>query len=80
MIQVVKQGAECWQLTRVDKIWRDTHEYTVIGRVVRAGKLYYAEVADWADETFTYRRLPRGYLLAKAAYKAVIAASEKVLQ
>jgi hypothetical protein len=71
-IQVIRRGAENWELTRVDEIWKGAHEYETIGRVRRDGALYYVDLPDWKEETFTWKRQPRGYLIPRAAFKFII--------
>ncbi len=76
-VQIIRRGVESWELTRVGTVWKDVHEYEVIGRVRRDGALYYVDLPDWREETFVWRRQPRGYLIPKAAFKAAIEASKK---
>ncbi len=82
MIQIIKQGHECWVLTRVESTMPNTHEYETIGRVRRDGAMYYVDLPDWKEETYTWVRQPRGYLVPKPAYKFIIdnASKEKMVQ
>lgn len=68
MLQIVRRGAECWELTRVEKI-NGAHHYETIARVLRDGALYYVEFAEWKEESFVWKREPRGYLLPEPAFK-----------
>ncbi len=81
MIQIVKQGAECWVITSVETR-RGAHEYETIGRVRRDGAMFVVDLPLWAEETFTWERQPRSYLLPEPAFKFVINEHnrEKVVQ
>lgn len=70
--QILRRGFESWELNQVTRLWDSTHEYEVVGRVVRDGELYYVELPKWGDDGYVWERQPRGYLIPKAAFKAII--------
>lgn len=81
MIQVIRRGAESWEITRVSK--RDeVHEFEPIGWVRRDGDLYYAYFPLWKGDEIEWDKQPRGYLLPRAAVRAVTDRKEtkKVMQ
>lgn len=76
MIQVIRRGAECWEITSVEKIDGAYHHET-IARVIRDAALYYVEFIDWKEETHVWRREGRGYLLPEPAFKVAIKGPKK---
>lgn len=79
--QVVKRGAETWEITAVRALNRggDAHEYELIGRVTRpfGESLYWAEISVWHAVGNTWVRQPRGYALPEPAFNAVRTAWER---
>lgn len=72
-IQVVRRGAEEWEVTRVRLLWDEVWEYEVIGRVVADGGLYYAERPEWrtGEQGYTWRRQSRGFQLPRGALRSI---------
>jgi hypothetical protein len=75
--QILRRGKETWDIYRIDELWKTTHEYEIIGRVIQSEKMYYIDLPDWNTEGFTWVRQPRGYLLPKAAFKILIEDNRK---
>ncbi len=75
-VQVIRRGAALWDVNRVNHLWtekdgEDAHEYETIGRVVLDGDLYYIERPEWQAEGYVWKREPRGYALARGAFRAL---------
>ena len=70
-VQVVNRGAEVWELTRVTELWKGTHEYELIGRVIRSvdDGLYYAELPLWQDIGHAWNRVGKGRLIPRPLFK-----------
>ncbi len=71
MIQVVRQANEIWHVTLVTNWGGNTHEYDLIGRVLRDGDLYYVEVTKWGDTGYTWHRIDHGYQIPRGAIRAL---------
>ncbi len=83
-IQIVRRGEECWDLTRIELAWKESdgvkvHEYETLARVLRDGAFYYVEFPEWKEESFTWKREPRGYLIPKAAFKVASKGRQKAV-
>lgn len=81
MVQIVKHGAHVWELSRVQTVFANAMEYELIGRVVREGDLYYAELPIWSATGYRWERKSRKFLVPKGAFRAIIdGAWKKVYQ
>jgi hypothetical protein len=54
------------------------NSYDLIGRVVKAGGLYYAEVVRWTATGFEFDRKPRGYFLLRGAVSVIVNHEEEL--
>lgn len=71
--QIIRRGIETWEVNQVSGDEPGTHEYELVGRVVRDPEtgLYYAEFPKWQEDGHTWERQPRGFLIPKPAFKAI---------
>ncbi len=71
--QVVRRGAEAWEVARVARIAPDASEYEVVGQVVLCDDgLYRVELPLWQDIGHAWDRQPRGYQLPRGALRALL--------
>lgn len=55
--QVIQRGSHTHDVVRTGLLDDDTHEYSLLGRVVQEGDLWIHEVVHWQDIGHTYHRL-----------------------
>jgi hypothetical protein len=72
-VQVIRRAAAEWEVTRVRELWDNVWDYELIGRVVGAGGLYYAELPEWrtGEQGYTWRRQSRGFALPRGALRVI---------
>ena len=71
-VQVIRKAVETWEVHVISELWDATSlDYELAGRVIKDGKLYYAEIPKWHLTGFTWERQTRGYLIPRAAIRAL---------